>query len=428
MRVSRLLPCLGLLALSLCAGTARAELVDDVSALKESWSKTKAHASLPPRLVERGDQVPIGIPQRYLTNAEECTSVVVLSAPNVSFVVRIVPNRGETPEAPEASVAGLVQLVRCGERRSQLGRLLLEMRSPRGVVETVFAAADAPLPAARRLLKARDPGPVDEAHPIGPPARAETLPARVGAIRDAAFREGALEQRRLGLTADGRGAGGQTVELSAGCYRIDVLSAQAPEGWHSSADVDLDVRRVPDGALVVSDRGEALDAHVELCTASPGAVRLSYSGGFPHVPLLGLLSRFAFPGDFPKHWSDSTKNQLALLLHEKRLGSGTFADSGRRREWLGVAGVTRAALQTQAGACYTVVVAAHSGIPGGFALVARQKYIHVENQSNAPGQPTFVQFCAKHSGQTRLEVEAQGGALIWRMIAYRTGSLPAGGE
>ncbi|MCA9646527.1 MAG: hypothetical protein KC492_37835, partial [Myxococcales bacterium] len=187
-----------MLALTLSAGPASAELVDDVSTLKKAWRKTKAHASLPPRLLERGDQVPVGIPQRYLEREEECTSVVLISARNVSFVLRVIPNRGETPEAPEPSVAGLIQLVRCGERRAELGRMLLEMRSPRGVVEVVFAASEAPLPAAQRLLQDRDPGPVDEAHPIGPPARAETLAARVSAIRAAAWRQGALDQRRVG--------------------------------------------------------------------------------------------------------------------------------------------------------------------------------------------------------------------------------------
>ncbi len=425
MKASKLL--LGcLLGVGLTARTARAELVDDVSALKSFWSKTKARGSRPPKLLERGDQMPVVLPQRFIAKREECTSVVLISAPNVSFVLRIIPRRGEAPEAPEASVAGLAQVVRCGERREQLGRLLVEMRSPRGVLEVIYAAADAPLPSARRLLKARDPGPVDEAHPIGPPARAETLTARVAAIRAAAWRAGADDQRRVGLTADGRGTGGHDLELRPGCYRVDVLSAQAPDGWRSSADVDLDVRRLPDGALVVSDRGEALDAHVDLCTASRGQVRLAYSGGFPHVPLLGLLSHFPFPADFPNHWTDSTKNQLALLLHHKRLPLGVFADANRRREWLGVAGVTRAALPTQAGACYTVVVAAHAGTPSGFALVARQGQIHVENQSSAPGQPTFVNFCPKRSGSARLEVEAQGSALIWRMVAYRSGELPPG--
>ncbi|MCA9626410.1 MAG: hypothetical protein KC766_02035 [Myxococcales bacterium] len=428
MKGSRSLFCGLVLALGVSTSASRAELVDDVSALKTSWAKTKAQGSLPPKLLERGDQLPLSLPERFLTKREECTSVVVLSAPSVSFVLRLVPDRGETPEAPEPSVAGLVQLVRCGERRAQLGRLVVEMRSPRGVFEVLYAAADAPLPAARRLLDARDPGPVDEAHPIGPPARAETLTARVAAIRAAAWREGATAQQRVGLTADGRGTGFKDLELVPGCYRVDVLSAQAPEGWHSSADVDVDVRRLPDGALVVSDRGEALDGHVELCTATLGRVRLGYSGGFPHVPLLGLVSRFAFPRDFPRHWTDATKNQLALLLRQKRLPATSFEDARRRREWLGVAGVTRATLPTRAGACYTVVVAASSGVPSGFALVARQGRIHVENQSSAPGRATFVKFCAKQSGHARLEVEAQGSALIWRMIAYHSGELPPGVE
>src|SRR5690606_22881573 len=100
---------------------------------KASWSKTKASGSFRPRLLERGDQLPLRLPKQFVESSEECTSVVLISAPNVSFVLRLVPRAGEAPEAPEASVAGLVQLVRCGERREQLGRLVLEMRSPRGV-------------------------------------------------------------------------------------------------------------------------------------------------------------------------------------------------------------------------------------------------------------------------------------------------------
>src|SRR5690606_14846377 len=110
-------------------------------------------------------------------------------------------------------------------------------------------------------------------------------------------------------------------------------------------------------------RSEALDAHLEYCTAGGGAVRLSYSGGLPGVPLLGLVTRWALPRGMPGHWSEATKSQLALYLLRGRRSADLLQSAKRQREWLGVAGLSRVRLPTQAGACYSLYVAPHAGTP-----------------------------------------------------------------
>src|SRR5690606_17069099 len=99
-----------------------------------------------PRLLERGNQLPLSLRASLLTDKRRCATVVLLAAPNVSFALRSVHGSAAS-QPPEASVAGLIQISRCEERREELASLVLEMRSPRGVVEILSASSDAPLPA-----------------------------------------------------------------------------------------------------------------------------------------------------------------------------------------------------------------------------------------------------------------------------------------
>lgn len=415
------------LALSLLAwpGLAQAELVDDVAKLKQAWRGAAQLTSQAPRLLERGAQLPLGLRPSLLTHERRCATVVLLAAPNVSFALRSVHGSAAS-QPPEASVAGLLQLSRCEERREELASLVLEMRSPRGVIEVLSASSDAPLPAARGYLSARDPGPIPRPRNVGPPASLPSLGSRVLALRRDAAARGSAEFQRVGLTTDNAGRGSRDLEAPPGCYRVDILGPQAPEGWRGGTDVDLDVRRLPDGALVGSDRSEALDAHLEYCTSGGGAVRLSYSGGLPGVPLLGLVTRWPLPRGMPGHWSESTKSQLALYLLRGRRSADLLHSAKRQREWLGVAGLSRVSLPTQAGACYSLFLAPHAGTPEAFALVARQGSTYSENQSIAAGSATHLSFCARQSGSARIDVEAQGSSLIWRLIAYQTGSITPG--
>lgn len=415
-------------ALGLCAlpGPARAELIDDVATMKHAWRSAAQLKAQAPRLLERGTQLPLSFPSSLLNGQRACVSLVLLAAPNVSFALRSPLGRAVS-QPPEASVAGLIQLSRCDEQRQELAGLILEMRSPRGVVEILIATSDLPLPSAAEQLSSRDPGPIPQPRSVGPAASLPSLSSRVLALRQAAAARGPAEFERVGLTTDDAGRGSRDLDAPPGCYRVDILGPQAPQGWRGGTDIDLEVRRLPDGALVGSDRSEALDAHLEYCTTSGGAVRVSYSGGLPGVPLLGLITRWRSPRGMPKHWSDSTKSQIALYLLRGRRSASLLYSAQRQREWLGVAGLSRVSLPTRAGACYSVFVAPHAGTPDTFALSADQGLMHVENNSAAAGSATHVSFCARQSGDAQLTVEAQGSSLIWRLIAYESGRIAPGG-
>src|SRR6478735_6534808 len=63
-------------------------LAHDVAALQQAWSAEAEVGRLEPRLLERGDRRPVFLPQAALDNdTESCTTVAVLGARNLSFVL-----------------------------------------------------------------------------------------------------------------------------------------------------------------------------------------------------------------------------------------------------------------------------------------------------------------------------------------------------
>ncbi|MBX3181472.1 MAG: hypothetical protein KIT72_13635 [Polyangiaceae bacterium] len=411
-----------LLFLGFGAAPARAELMHDVAQAKKQLARLPFSDVAAPRLMERGEQRPLALPREALS-AERCTTLVLLSHERVSFTLHLPPAAGGAPEPPIGSVAGLIELTRCGAARGALGGAVIEMRSPRGVLERVVAASAKRPRRVRSRLPARQTGPVIEPSSIGPRATRASLPERFATLRRQAELRGDASLFQRSLMTDATGQARVDLDLLPGCFRVDLLGPPDPPGAGVSFDLDLELRRLPDGALVAADHSEALDAHVEFCTSTPGEVRLGALGGMPRAPVITLITRWPLP-PLPDHFSTLTKNQLALRWLRQR--TPPPADSGRQREWLGVVGHTTLALPTRAGACYQVVVAAHAGAPESLALEVSQGRARVENQSDERGAATDVTWCAPRNGQARLRVQAQGAGLVWRAVAYQVSSPPVG--
>ncbi len=198
---SRLAVCL-LVALSafLNAAPARADLDSDVTRLAAAWRAREAEVrGYPPHLLERGETKLLFLPEEATSSKlPGCTTVAVLGAVSTSFVLRFAPPRRRSQrsggEWPRVAVAGIAEVTRCGDTRGSLSRLVVEMRSPRAVLEVVVARSLAPLSAVDAVLPQRNPGPVAQPIASGPRPMLGPLSVRAKAIEAAARRRGAVFQ------------------------------------------------------------------------------------------------------------------------------------------------------------------------------------------------------------------------------------------
>ncbi|HET9930647.1 MAG TPA: hypothetical protein VFQ35_08165, partial [Polyangiaceae bacterium] len=210
----------------LCALPARSDLGDDAARLSRVWGEHGIVRRLPARFGERGTPSVVFLQIELLSGpASSCLSVVVLGPHSTHFAVRTagsayLPDSAE--DWPQASLAGLVQITRCGSRKSRLSALVIEMRSPRAVFEVIAVESQQPLEPAVEILPQRDPGPIAPftglSLPVAPPPIAE----RLANAESKARRAGADEVTREQLTTSSRGAGIVRRPVEVGCHRFDV--------------------------------------------------------------------------------------------------------------------------------------------------------------------------------------------------------------
>src|SRR5690606_11173810 len=141
----------------------RADLQGDVERLKLAWAGSAKLEELKPVLMERGSMRRLFLPREATNpNSEDCTTIAVLGSPSTNFLLRFLRSEDDAMlgrDWPEPSIAGATQLTRCGARKSMLGRIAVEMRSPRGVLEFIVAQSSEPAPSLLKALPHRDPGP-----------------------------------------------------------------------------------------------------------------------------------------------------------------------------------------------------------------------------------------------------------------------------
>ncbi len=408
---------------------ARAELGADVAALTKSWSKQAKVRRLKPRLLERGGLRPLLLSREETDpTTDGCTTVVVISAASTSMLLRFLPTDGPLrwPEGewPEASVAGAVQLVRCGVRKVMLERLAIDMRSPRAVVEVIVARAPRPLPPLLVTLSHRDPGPSAPVGRSGPRPVSAPLADRARAFDTRARREGAADVTLRSLAAERDGAGEIPVRFEAGCHRVDVLGVPAPEGHPRGVDMDAELLLMPGGELAAQDRTENADASLSFCVGERRLGRLRFGGTLPRSPVVVLSARWEFPAGLPEDWGAGPRARIAEAVrrhHRKGLGKGPLYSS------LGVAGFTILPVDVEPGACYLAAVAAIRGEPAGIAIAADAGSQHSQDNPGSAGSGTSIAFCAGSSERASIEVEARGVGIIWLMGLWQTGRLPIGG-
>jgi hypothetical protein len=416
------------LALLSFVSPASADLGKDVSQLSKRWAESTRVRRLKPQLLERGTIRPLLLSRAETDpTTESCTTVAVLGANSTSLIMRFLPTEGPLrwPEGefPEASIAGAVQLVRCGVRKAMLDRLALEMRSPRGVVEILVAQGPRPLPPLLRTLAHRDPGPAAPLGRSGPRPISAPLRDRADALERRARREGARDVGSRLVSAERDGSGEIPLRLDAGCYRLDVLGVPTPEGWPRGVDLDAELAFVPEGTLAAQDRTESADASLSFCVGARKLARLRFAGTIPSSPVVALIARWDLPTGLPASWGPGARAQIAEAVrrhHLRDLGGSPVYSS------IGVAGVTVLPLEVEPGACYLAAIAPIRGEPLGIALAAQADTQRAEDNPGASSSGTAVAFCAGQAERALIDVEARGIGLVWLLGVWQTGRMPIG--
>lgn len=411
-------------------GSARdeGELARDVALLEEAWRAHGAVTRGTPRLLHRGDRYPLVLPAEALAEDPGCTTVAVLAARNVSFVVTWGEDGGLGRSLPLPSRAGVVELTRCGPRRTRLDRLAVQMRSPHGVVEWAVALSKGPLAPTEDVLPHRQMGPAATAPPLGPRPALPPVAERAQAFERRARREGAIRVVRTVTQSDGAGRGAVPLRLPAGCHRVDVLAegASSPGG---GTDVDAVLHDLESGEEIFRDDSESGQASLDWCSGGSSSVQVTFVGAPSSAPVELWAATWPLPRGLPPDWGDVARGRLAHAVGRDALPALT---EGPVYASLGVQGHTRLPLSVEPGTCYLVAVASLRGVPSALALGVQAGATRRENHAERGGSGVALSFCSGARSNALLEVRSSGAGLAWVLGVWRVGpegALPeAGGD
>ncbi len=405
---------------------AQSDLLKATGTLKSEWKSAGAAStgSLQTRLIERGTLLPVLLPKSTITSrTARCTTVAVVAPRASQFVLRFIPRAGEPRyargERAEPSVAGIAQIVRCGARRAMLRRLVIEARSPRSVVETVYATSSRPLPSFTKLLPKRSPGLPDTDVVFEPRSTSPPLKDRVARLAARAKRRGAQRVTARNVQVGRFGVSETVLKLTPGCHRIDVLG-DPKDG--ERYDIDVNLKWALTGQSADADRTDAADATVHTCVASTRLAKLTFVGAPTGRVAKLVMSRTRLPRGIPQ-----TLGERAVAAFAE-----TFAAHNSRPPakppiamFKGVSGFTKQHVQLVAGQCYLASAVATRGSASAIALAVRGRFV-ARDQSKQVGLGTVVAFCARESRRSSILLEARGGGVRWALAVWHAGALPAG--
>jgi hypothetical protein len=404
---------------------AKSDLGADVKALSAARAAYGHVVHLKPRLLERGERLPLAILPELLNPKEpSCTTVTVLGVEGLHFVARFSEFDPGAPSTafPESSAAGALEITRCGATKPFLGDMLIELRSPRGVLETLISNAPAGVPPLTEVLPNRDPGVELELGDPGPRPALAPLAERAQRLESHAHRDGALIFERDEWTAREDGSCGAMLALKAGCHELTLLDETPPVAGLPPVDLDLELVDADGGAPLAVDRAEDADATASVCLGAPSNVELRFVGATPNGRLLLTHAGWDLPAGVPASFGQVARAKLARLSriwHFPAKNSPIYQS-------LGVQGTTQLPLEVEPDACYTVLLAPLRGEVQSLSLSAL---------AGAPGQRargasdtagTALSFCTAGSTGATLEVDGRGASLAWILVVWETGRFAPG--
>jgi hypothetical protein len=410
------------LALALWPAQARADLGRDVDALTLAWSAFGHVTRLAPRLLERGDVLPLVLPVDELDPKNpSCATLAVLGTSNMQFLLDPGHHAGAAPlDWPEGSVAGALEVTRCGPAKPSLAAIAIEMRSPRGVLEFLLVSSEQKPPALSLVLPQRDPGPIAQTPNSGPRPVVAPLGVRVRALEERAAREQAVELTTLDLTAGAMGMGSALVTLAPGCHRFDLLGEEVER---RASDVDLEITEVEQNRVLASDHGESSDGDALVCVAAATPVNVRFGGVAPGAKLSLVRARWDLDPSLPARWAADARAHMSGVLRAERrlLGSAPLVD-----EALGVQGDTLASIEVEPGACYLAVAVGLRGDVASLSIAAQTagKVSQSKVDPDVPG--AGVSFCTGAETRVLVEIDAHGSELVWMSAVWQIGRARLG--
>ena len=415
------------LAGALVAAPARADLGQDVERVKLAWSAFGRVHHLTPRFLERGDRLPLLLPSELLDpDSPGCVTVALLTPTTLHFVLDSVATEGPpVTHGAEESLAGAVEIVRCGAEKASLPALGVVMRSPQGLLETLVVATPAAAPSLTTVLPHRDPGPIAPLAGSGPRPAMAPLSARARTIEQRAAREGALEFSSEAMVASGIGAGSELFAFGAGCHVLELLADEEASPGLRGADVDIEVSTADGAEVLAVDQGESSDARVVFCLGEAKALRVRFQGGAPMSRLLLVRTRFDLSADLPSAWDSDTRARFSAVIRatHQELRGAKLVDSA-----LGVQGPTYMPLRLEPGSCYLSLLVPMRGDAPMLSVQVEAGPRSAQSRS-LPGAPgTGVGFCTDHDPRAVLQIEARGFGVVWMSALFRTASVPLRGE
>lgn len=403
---------------------AAADLASDVRTLTAARAASSRVVRLRPRFLNGGERLPLLIPPDLLNpNDNSCATVSVLGVVGIHFVLRFSETDPGAPSTAfaEASAAGASEITRCGTGKPLLASAYLEMRSPRGVLETVVASSTAPLARLHEVLPGRDPGRELALGDPGPRPALPPLPERLLRLSKRAQREGADGFEQLPSEAGEDGTGTESLSLSSGCHQLSLLSEATAPG---SPVVDLDAELLDreSGARLAADGAEDADVALSVCIGQPTRVQLRFMGATPHAPLRLTHARWDLPRGLPSSWGSDARASLAQLAqnaHLKLLNAPSYSS-------LGVQGTTLLPVEVEPGACYSALLVPLRGEVRNLSLSVQ---VHAPSEvphGSADANGCAISFCAQGARLATLEVDGRGAGLAWLLSVWQSSQSPLG--
>lgn len=413
------------LALS-AAPAAWADLSEDAERLARAWSDRARVERLPPLFLEHGRARTLSV-ARWREGDPSCVTVALLGVRTADFFVSRElaedpdPARPDEPRADRRlrSAGGSLVLSACGADRAKLGRLELEMGSPRGTLEILIARSDAPPRDLREILPERAPGPLAPRGDPGGPLGARPLAERLLRASQRARSEGAIVEARVEGRALPKGVGRFDLELVPGCHRLEILAdaSRAPGG---AVDIDADVRDAA-GRVLARDRAELPDARLDLCVGEITPVHVLFAGASGPLPVTLAHARWAMPARVPVRWGPRARAAFAATLHKRRAPDPALAPIF---EALGVGGsATSIPLEIEPGRCYLAALAMVRGEARSIRLAATLGDRVARDDAVDRPESASASFCAGEEIHARFDVEVRASSAFWVLALWPMGAV-----
>lgn len=410
------------------AGVARADLLGDVEALVSSWTAAGATARRVTTLFltqDEGRQVTFGA---HPGPAKRCLTVVGLAERQISF--RLAPGlpAGQGPaKGPSAagdagtvpSQSGVAVLRDCGDGSLAARRVQVVMDAPRGAIDLLAVAHDAPLVPLVMVLPERALGPVAPRGEVGAPLSLAPLRDREARARRAATNDGAKLIVKVVAKASDRGGGSAVLRLTKGCHRIQVMADQA--GANQPVDIDAEVRLEGASEGLRRDRSHAPDGRLDFCLGETGKVEVRFLGAGGPTEVTLLDAYWPVSQALPSHWGAQVTAGLSWALHRRR---APLVSEPPVFQAVGAPGITALPVQIEPDSCYLAGFAAVREGAGAGRLTVEVAGEKRHDDATEEPRGAAVSFCAP-AGVTvaRALVDLRGSKGVWVLALWRVGGL-----